>query len=41
MSILFIEPFVFVGGVMCLKMHGKNIDFLIRTSFYINRRPLP
>lgn len=28
MSILFIEPFVFVGAVMCFKMHGKkNIDF--------------
>lgn len=40
MSILFIDPFVFVGGVMCFKMHGKIIIFLI-TSFYINRRPLP
>lgn len=27
MSIMFIETFVFVGAVMCFKMHGKNIDF--------------
>lgn len=27
MSMLFIEPFVFVGAVMCFKMHGKENRF--------------
>lgn len=27
MSILFIEPLVFVSALLCFKMHGEKIDF--------------
>lgn len=27
MSVLFLEPFVFVGAVTCFKMHGEKTEF--------------